>query len=67
MNIHNKLDQRLVMTLLARNEEDIIEECIKFHLSHGVDFIIATDNGSIDGTRDVFLKYQEKGVLHLID
>ncbi len=55
------------MTLLARNEDDIIEECIKFHLSHGVDFIIATDNGSIDKTRDIFLKYQKQGVLHLID
>ncbi|MFT6258487.1 MAG: hypothetical protein ACJA0S_000454 [Rickettsiales bacterium] len=66
-DLHKKLDQKLVMTLLARNEEDIIEECIKFHLSHGVDFIIATDNSSIDGTRDIFLKYQEKGVLHLID
>ncbi len=55
------------MTLLARDEEGIIEECIRFHLNHGVDFIIATDNGSIDNTRNIFLKYQELGVLHLID
>jgi len=67
MNIKKQLNQKLVMTLLARNEEDIIEECIKFHLSHGVDFIIATDNGSIDNTRNIFLKYQKQGVLHLID
>ena len=65
--IKNKLSKKLVMTLLARNEEGIIEECIKFHLSQGVDFIIATDNGSTDTTRDVFLKYQKLGVLHLID
>jgi hypothetical protein len=25
---------------------------IRFHLGHGVDFIVATDNGSSDGTRD---------------
>jgi hypothetical protein len=67
IDIKKKLNQKLVMTLLARNEEDIIEECIKFHLNHGVDFIIATDNGSIDNTRNIFLKYQEQGVLHLID
>lgn len=67
MDINKKLGQKLVMTLLARNEEDIVEECIKFHLNHGVDFIIATDNGSIDNTRNIFLKYQEQGVLHLID
>ena len=67
MDIKKKLNQKLVMTLLARNEEDIIEKCIKFHLSHGVDFIIATDNGSVDGTREIFLKYQAQGVLHLID
>ncbi|MES2677051.1 MAG: glycosyltransferase family 2 protein [Pseudomonadota bacterium] len=67
MNIEKKINQKLVMTLLARNEEDIIEDCIKFHLNHGVDFIIATDNGSIDNTRNIFLKYQELGVLHLID
>lgn len=66
-NINKKLNQKLVMTLLARNEEDIIEQCIKFHLSQGVDFIIATDNGSTDNTRNIFLKYQEMGVLHLID
>lgn len=66
-DIEKKLNKKLVMTLLARNEEDIIEECIKFHLNHGVDFIIATDNGSIDNTRNIFLKYQEMGVLHLID
>lgn len=60
-------NQKLVMTLLVRDEEDIIEECIKFHLSQGVDFIVATDNGSIDNTRNILLKYKEQGVLHLID
>lgn len=60
-------NKKLVMTILARDEIDIIEENLKFHLKQGVDFIIATDNGSIDGTRDVFLKFQEQGVLKLID
>jgi O-antigen biosynthesis protein len=58
---------RLVMTLLVRDEADIIERNIDFHLKYGVDYIIATDNGSVDGTRDILLKYQKKGVLELID
>ncbi|MBT4251262.1 glycosyltransferase [bacterium] len=58
---------KLIMTILARDEGDIIKQNIEFHLSHGVDFIIATDNASIDNTRDVFLEYQKKGKLFLID
>jgi hypothetical protein len=58
---------KLIMTLLVRDEVDIIEKNIKFHLAHGVNFIIATDNGSIDGTREILERYQKKGVLHLID
>lgn len=57
----------LVMTLLVRDEADIVRQNIDFHLAHGVDFIIATDNGSVDGTRDILIEYQQKGLLHLID
>lgn len=63
----NKEEIKLIMTLLVRDEEDIIEKNIRFHLDHGVDFIIATDNGSIDGTRSVLKEYEKKGILHLID
>lgn len=58
---------KLVMTLLVRDEIDIIERNLKHHLDSGVDFIVATDNGSVDGTREVLLRYQERGRLHLID
>lgn len=57
---------RLVMTLLARDEADIIEANILFHLNHGVDFIVATDNHSTDGTTEILEKYQKQGVLQLI-
>jgi len=57
---------KLIMTLLVRDEEDILKENIDFHLSQGVDFIIATDNCSIDGTKDILLEYQNKGLLHYI-
>lgn len=51
------------MTLLVRDEIDIVEKNIKFHLSMGVDKIVAIDNGSVDGTREVLEKYRKKGLL----
>jgi len=57
---------RLVMTLLVRDEEDIIRQNIEYHLNQGVDFIIATDNASTDGTPDILKEYEKKGVLHII-
>jgi len=57
----------LVMTLLVRNEQDILESNIIYHLEQGVDFIIATDNLSTDGTPDILHKYETRGVLHVIN
>jgi len=57
---------KLIMTLLVRDEEDILKENIDFHLSQGVDFIIATDNCSVDATKSILLEYQKKGLLHYI-
>ena len=56
---------RFVMTLLVRDEIDIIERNICFHLNQGVDFIVAADNGSVDGTLEILKKYRDKGVLSL--
>jgi len=57
---------KLVMTLLARNEADIVDAQIAFHLHAGVDFVIATDNLSSDGTTEIFERYRDAGFLHLI-
>lgn len=57
---------RLIMTLLVRNEEDIVEANLEHHLAVGVDFVIATDNGSVDGTIPILERYRRLGRLHLI-
>ena len=56
----------VVLTVLARDEADVIDAQVSFHLNAGVDFVIATDNNSRDGTTDVLERYARDGVLHLI-
>ena len=42
----------LVMTLLVRDEEDILDANLRYHLDQGVEHVFVTDNLSADGTRD---------------
>jgi len=57
---------KLVMTLLARDEADIVDAWLSFHLNAGADFVVATDNRSTDGTTDVLERYAREGYVHLI-
>ena len=57
---------KLVMTLLVRDEADIVDAQIAFHLDRGVDFVIATDNRSGDGTTEILERYVREGHVHLI-
>ncbi len=57
---------KIVMTLLARDEADIVDTHLAYHLDAGVDFVIATDHRSRDGTSDILRWYERAGVLHRI-
>jgi hypothetical protein len=56
----------VVMTLLVRDEIDIVRTFLDYHLAEGVDFIIATDNGSVDGTLELLEAYQRQGRMEII-
>jgi Glycosyl transferase family 2 len=57
---------KLVLTLLARDEADVVDAQLAFHLNAGVDFVVATDNGSRDGTTEILESYARGGHLHLL-
>jgi hypothetical protein len=57
---------KLVMTMLARDEADIVDAQLAFHFNAGVDFVVATDNRSSDGTTEILERYEQAGLLHLI-
>jgi hypothetical protein len=57
---------KLVMTLLVRNEADIIAANIDFHIAKGVDLIIAMDNLSSDETAELLRDYERRGLVHYL-
>lgn len=54
------------MTILVRDEEELIQANLDYHLDRGVDFIIATDNRSQDGTAEILRQYEKMGLLRYI-
>jgi Glycosyl transferase family 2 len=57
---------KLIMTLLVRDEEDIVRANIEYHLAQGVDFFIATDNRSVDSTASILKSFEARGLLRYI-
>src|SRR6187551_1795452 len=57
---------RVVMTLRARDEADIVGSWLDFHLNAGADFVVVTDHRSQDGTTEILERYAHEGSIHLI-
>jgi hypothetical protein len=57
---------KVVMTLVARDEADIVDTHLRYHLESGVDFVVASDHRSTDGTTDILREYERAGHLRLI-
>ena len=50
----------ITLLMLVRDELDIIEQNILFHLRMGIEHFVVTDNGSVDGTRDILSDFQRR-------
>jgi hypothetical protein len=51
----------LAMTLVVRDEDDILESNLEYHLAQGVDVILALDHGSSDRTSEILSEYAGGG------
>lgn len=57
---------KIVMTMLVRDEEDILGTNIDYHLARGVDFFIVMNHLSTDGTAEILENYRRAGVAEVI-
>lgn len=55
----------IAMTMMVRDEADIVGTMIEHHLAQGVDLFLVTDNGSVDGTREVLEGFARDGRIEL--
>ncbi len=56
---------RFVVTVMVRDEVDVIAAMIEHTLAQEPDVVIVTDNGSVDGTAEVLRRYAELGLIEL--
>ena len=56
----------LGLVLIVKDEEPYILEWIAYHMVLGVDKFIVIDNGSSDGTKEIFINLQHEGLIDLI-
>jgi hypothetical protein len=57
---------RVVLTLLVRDEADVLEANLAHHLALGIDHVIVTDHRSSDGTTEILERFAGEGRLTLI-
>ena len=57
---------RVAMTLVVRDEVDLVDAWLRYHLARGVDQVIVTDHRSIDGTSEVLRAYERGGNVRVL-
>ena len=55
----------IIGTLMVRDEVDIVAAMVEHHIAQGLDRLIVTDNGSVDGTTEVLQQYADAGFVEL--
>jgi len=56
---------RIIGTLMVRDEVDVVAAMVEHTLDQGVDLLVVTDNGSVDGTTEVLEAYAAQGRVEL--
>ncbi len=54
---------KLIMTLVVKNEEEIIETHLRFHKAMGVDGFIVTNHNSTDKTLEILNRLKDEGLV----
>ncbi len=57
---------KVVLTLVVRDEADILDAHLAFHLNAGVDRVLAVDHGSTDGTTEILERYAREGHVRVV-
>jgi hypothetical protein len=57
---------KLVQTLVVRDDADVVDAQIAYHLNAGVDFVIAAVEGSRPAPKDVLDRYVREGYLRVL-
>lgn len=54
------------MCIRTRDQAELVDAQISFHLNAGVDFVVVTDHRSEDGTLEILRAYEREGCLRLL-
>jgi hypothetical protein len=53
----------VALTLLVRDDDDVLDANLRHHLELGVDVVLAVDHASSDGSREILEAYRRDGIV----